>query len=371
MQLITFYNDAGQYVAEDVKNSVTHNSILSANVTGITNSENFAPLMNAPFDAFLLAITVNRFLERVLALIRRASLNKPVFIVKLSTLQKRLPVFETETFLMNRVEKINPNTEKAGDKKPYLVHIETHICDHCNLNCKACNNFSPFVKKRSPASLDQWANDIMQLSNIYRIGRILLLGGEPLIEPELTKEFIRVTRFFSPNSDILLLTNGLLVPNMNSDFWDVLNNNNVTLSISAYPVTMLKMSEVLNTLRVHGVSYVYHPALNFSKRLTLSNTHDASFNSLLCGSSGCHYVRNGYIYKCPDASLIKYFDDAVGTNLKSKCGIPIDEALRNPVEVLEKLIEPIDLCRCCDFKNFKYVIWEPVKGSPDVKDWIL
>ena len=160
MQLITFYNDAGQYVAEDVKNSVTHNSILSENVNGLTNSENFAPLMKVPFDAFLLAISANKLLERVLALIRRASLDKPVFIVKLSTLQNRLPVFETETFLMNRVEKINPNPEKAGDKKPYLVHIETHICDHCNLNCKACNNYSSFVHKRSQASLEQWAKDI-------------------------------------------------------------------------------------------------------------------------------------------------------------------------------------------------------------------
>ena len=371
MQLITFYSNAGQYVAEDVKNSVTHNSILSENVNGLTNSENFAPLMKVPFDAFLLAISANKLLERVLALIRRASLDKPVFIVKLSTLQNRLPVFETETFLMNRVEKINPNSETGGGRKPYLVHIETHICDHCNLNCKACNNFSPFVKKRSVASLDQWVNDLVRLSEVYRIGRIVLLGGEPLLEPELTKKFISLTRCFSPSSEILLLTNGLLVPNMDSDFWDVLNNNNVTLSISAYPVTIQKMSDILTTLKFHGVCYNYHSTRTFSKRLTLSNDHDAVFNSLYCGSSGCHYVRDGYIYQCPDASLIKYFDGAVGTNLKSKCGISISEAEKNPAEVLDRLMEPIDLCSYCDIKNAHSIIWEPVRGTPEVKDWIL
>ena len=162
-----------------------------------------------------------------------------------------------------------------------------------------------------------------------------------------------------------------LVPNLDSDFWDVLNNNNVTLSISAYPATMIKMSELLNTLKVHGVNYVYHPVLNFSKRLTLSDIHDVSFNSLSCGSSGCHYVRDGYIYKCPDASLVKYLDNAVGTNLESKCGISITEAEKNPVGVLDRLIEPIDLCSYCDIKNSHSIIWEPVRGTPEIKDWIL
>lgn len=258
----------------------------------------------------------------------------------------------------------------GGVYKPYLAHIETHVCDHCNLNCKACNNYSPFVRRRSLASAEQWDKDIERLANAYQIGRVLLLGGEPLLEPKLAEELIRVTRKHAPLTELQLLTNGLLIPNMTEDFFEVLVENRVIMVITAYIPTMKIMPQIWDKLESHGVQYVYHKTVAFAKRLNLSPCSDASLGQNQCGSSGCHYMRDGYISKCPDASTVKYMDDFLDTHFKSRCDISLDEVERDPLAALMKLNDPIDLCHYCSYR-MAGIPWEPVAGAPKAEDWIV
>ena len=258
----------------------------------------------------------------------------------------------------------------GGEEKPYFVHIETHVCDHCNLNCKACNNFAPFVREKSCASIEQWESDIARLANVYQIGRILLLGGEPLLEPKLAEEFIQVTRKYAPSSEIRLLTNGLLIPSMSEDFFETLVKNHVILSITVYIPTMNIMPKIWDVLDSHGVQYLYHKTTAFCKRLNLTPGEDISQNHTRCGSGGCHYMRDGYISKCPDALTVTYMDNFFGTNFKSRCNIPLNEVEQNPILALQKLNAPIDMCRYCS-NRMVGIPWEPVKGNLKAEDWII
>ena len=124
-----------------------------------------------------------------------------------------------------------------NDDRPYWAHLETHIVDYCNLNCKACNNFSPFVKGHVVASISSFKQDISVFSKQYILGRLFLLGGEPLIEPELTMEFIEVARNYFPNTEIRVLSNGLLVERMEVPFWKCMRDNSIILQVSVYPPT--------------------------------------------------------------------------------------------------------------------------------------
>jgi ABC-2 type transport system ATP-binding protein len=74
---------------------------------------------------------------------------------------------------------------------------EVHLVEHCNLNCKGCYHFSPLAKEEF-LFLTEWEKDCKQLSTLFkdRIGHISLMGGEPLLHPDIC-EFMRITREIS------------------------------------------------------------------------------------------------------------------------------------------------------------------------------
>ena len=54
-------------------------------------------------------------------------------------------------------------------RKPELEYLETHLVDHCNLNCKACTHFCPLVKNKYFHNIDNFKKDIKVLSQKFRI----------------------------------------------------------------------------------------------------------------------------------------------------------------------------------------------------------
>lgn len=65
-----------------------------------------------------------------------------------------------------------------------MPHIELHISDKCNLNCRGCTHFSPLFDDVG-AVLENKMADIKQLKKIFSdILRIDVLGGEPLLNPQ-------------------------------------------------------------------------------------------------------------------------------------------------------------------------------------------
>ena len=71
---------------------------------------------------------------------------------------------------------------------PYLSYLEFHVADHCNLNCKYCTHYSPLVEKPVFTDYERFEADFRQLKKlIIDIGVIRIVGGEPLLNPELGK----------------------------------------------------------------------------------------------------------------------------------------------------------------------------------------
>ncbi|PKQ21426.1 MAG: hypothetical protein CVT65_18630, partial [Actinobacteria bacterium HGW-Actinobacteria-5] len=86
-------------------------------------------------------------------------------------------------------------------RKPVLYHFETHITDHCNLNCKGCSHFSSLCPSAF-ADIDEFSADMHRMANLFSaVRQIILLGGEPLLHPELIA-FLRVAREAFPATRI-------------------------------------------------------------------------------------------------------------------------------------------------------------------------
>ena len=98
------------------------------------------------------------------------------------------------------------------------LKFEMHVTEHCNLNCKYCNHFSPLAPEEY-LSLEEYERDLARLAFLFdgEMQQIKLLGGEPLLHPHI-KDFLTLTRQYFPNGIIKILTNGTLLLNMKDDF---------------------------------------------------------------------------------------------------------------------------------------------------------
>ena len=89
-------------------------------------------------------------------------------------------------------------------RKPELSYLELHLTDHCNLNCKGCGHFSPLASPHY-ADFQQYEEDLRRLRQLFRnIRRIRLMGGEPLLRPEVLRKGMEI---FKENT---ITTNGTL-----------------------------------------------------------------------------------------------------------------------------------------------------------------
>lgn len=315
-------------------------------------------------DAVLFATSYNHFIENVLLMLKEKYEGK-IFLPKLFALDKGLSLWDENGFIEENIIQVD-----AADK--FLVHVETHIVDYCNLNCKACNNFSPFVRENVSASVDNFQKDINKLKELFSgIGRLFLLGGEPLIDARLTEKFVKRARQDLPKVEIRLLTNGLLIPNMTSEFWEVIRRNQIIIHISAYPPTMEKMDLICQVLNEEKVDWiVYREVHEFVKRWTEYPFEDGAISNNLCGSSGCHYLRDGKLAKCPDSVLIKEYDKEFGTSLYQNDEIDIYQE-KSASDILEKLAAPCKLCSYCAIDRQCTIPWARVQKKINKEDWIL
>jgi MoaA/NifB/PqqE/SkfB family radical SAM enzyme len=92
-------------------------------------------------------------------------------------------------------------------RRPALFQAFLYITHRCNLRCLYCN--FPF-KETSELSTEQWLSVIDQLACLG-CRRVTLLGGEPLLRPDLS-DLLRHVRL--RGLACVLATNGVLVPEL-------------------------------------------------------------------------------------------------------------------------------------------------------------
>ena len=66
-----------------------------------------------------------------------------------------------------------------------------------------------------------------------KIKQIFLLGGEPLLHEKIN-EFFPIARNLFRNSEIIMITNGILLNNKDENFWKSLRRSDVQVWVSKY-----------------------------------------------------------------------------------------------------------------------------------------
>ncbi|MFT4146104.1 MAG: radical SAM protein [Mobilitalea sp.] len=263
---------------------------------------------------------------------------------------------------------------KIDITKPRLDYIEYHVAHHCNLKCKGCGHLSN-VAEAEFGNLDCYIDDIKRLKELFwGIEKIRLMGGEPLLNPSLSR-FIIETRKVFPDTEICIVTNGLLLRNCSKEFFKVVKDTGAIFNISLYPPTKKIKGLLELKLMEEDIAFKFTGAISeFFRNIDITGNCDVDKAYSSCVSTKCHFLLDGKLALCPMPLIFK----KLGKHLENPIPdfeedyIDIHKTSMNGWDIVELFSKPIKHCAYCKSYDAQMFKWEP-GGSriPQLEDWLI
>lgn len=238
-------------------------------------------------------------------------------------------------------------------------YVDIHITDHCDLNCRGCAHFSPvaepfFIK---PDDLEM---TYKKLKPVYRkfFNSIHLLGGEPLLHPQLEK-ILQITRTYFPETEIQLITNGLKLEQMSESFWKMVQDYHIKICITQYPLQHV-YDDIRTCLDEKKVSYEIYFAYDFIHH-TLEDegrqNPKSSYRKCRFGGS-CLQIRNNRLFPCPQMAYIEHLNHAYNRQFQYSKGdyLELDD-LQSRYKFYKFILSSKRFCRYCNVDEEHLIKW--------------
>lgn len=275
------------------------------------------------------------------------------------------------------------------EEKRLIPDVNIFISDGCNLNCESCMNFSPLAKQGF-LDVDMFEKDIKQFAKIAgeKVARIDLMGGEPLLHPDLCK-IMRIVRSYFPTTNIAIETNGILLFSQSEEFWKTCSETGIIVRVSRYPrvnsVTKLrKLAKEKNAIfrmcdgadewmQKNGKVAVIETnggALDWKTfPLDKTGSQNREYNYQNCEQHCCCALSEGKFFPCTKIPNIKHFNKYFGENFEVSKNDYIDiYKAENADDILRFMDFPVDFCRYCNVKNEKDLKW--ARTSYKKEEWL-
>ena len=246
----------------------------------------------------------------------------------------------------NQVRLIHRIANVVNFWHPYLFKVQIPVVGHCNLGCKSCGTCAPLVEEEF-ADLGQVEKDLSELSRKLSISTIGLIGGEPLLHPEIEKFPFVIRRYYSKVM-LTLSTNGIRLPEMSQTFWDAMRENKVTILLQCYPPFKHKLEGYLRLAREKSVRignashewWLYRYSFD-------ADTSMREKNYAVCTDRMvCHQLWRSKLYLCP-RHWLRAYNHYFGTSHEILKGYDIYKYSGWELQKLMKRSDPC--CRYCTF----------------------
>ncbi len=119
---------------------------------------------------------------------------------------------------------------RTSDGKVAIKSVEIFASARCNLRCEHCAASSPYVHEHHYPDLSVLESTLRTLSLVMHSAQAKVLGGEPLLNPELP-ELLATIRRSGFADRIRVCTNGALLGRMSDPFWEEAD----VVEVSLYP----------------------------------------------------------------------------------------------------------------------------------------
>lgn len=235
-----------------------------------------------------------------------------------------------------------------------LLRYEVQLAEHCNLNCRGCTHFAPLAEKEF-LDVEEYRRDCERLGELFHgeVDQIHLMGGEPLLHPDVIK-IAEMTRRCFPYGRIMIVTNGVLLPKMPDAFWQACHDHDIEITPTKYPIS-IDYAAMEQKAKAFHVKYWYYGGGQMVKTLfrwPFRERGDCPIeqNWYHCDwANHCITLRHGKLYPCAEPAHIHHLERYFGVRfpLAVEDSIDIYEAASGE-EILETCAKPIPFCRYCN-----------------------
>lgn len=201
---------------------------------------------------------------------------------------------------------MNPNENYTIENDRVLTRsLEFHIVDHCNLRCWGCCSLSPISPKQCtpPETIKK---HLSQAVRALSPSRLKLVGGEPLLHPEIDS-CLEIARSSNIAPSVSVTTNGFLLPKMTETFWQLVDH----MTISLYPEPALPkktISKIEELASSHGVELNWKVQNSFvgmdRDQPDLTGIETTEIYSSCWLRRRCHLIAHGRFYTCTRPSHV-------------------------------------------------------------------
>jgi organic radical activating enzyme len=242
-----------------------------------------------------------------------------------------------------------PGPYAVADGRILTDGLEVVIAAHCNLRCRACAYLSPVMPVMTvpPATIQR---DLAALARHYHASEARVLGGEPLLHPQLVP-VLQAIRASGVSDTIRVITNGLLLARMPASFWHLADE----VSVSVYPGRQPDDNAVAAAADMaerHGVRLRLKYFHYFRESYSESGARDATLVERIyrtCQTANvwrCNTVLNGHLYRCPQSAFLPSIINQPGSRDSSPDGLRITDSPDFAKQLLEFLESPEPLLAC-------------------------
>jgi organic radical activating enzyme len=252
----------------------------------------------------------------------------------------------------------------------YSHKLEFNAASHCNYSCAECSHLSPYMRRKLP-DLGQFRDDVRALASVYRADRLHLVGGEPLLNPELAT-LIAYARESGLARRVLVATNGALLHKISDELFQNIDE----LSVSWYPDPRCDTKKIEAAkqkcrrwgTRIHVDKIDSFRMMQPKEAIKNSEIVGQIFNSCqMAHSWGCQTFSEGYFYLCSRPIFTPSFLSA-NKNSTSESS-HVDGCSIHAPDLAERLrrylsrCEPLQACRHCLGTSGKIIPWRQLTAA--------
>lgn len=230
--------------------------------------------------------------------------------------------------------------------------VEYPVAQHCNLSCEHCDHASPLLPSKL-ADVAQFERDVERLAGVLQAEEFRIIGGEPLLHPEVVA-LLRFARHSGIATSITLVTNGLLLQQVPAELWTLID----TLWLSRYPkvASQIDMDDVRRRCEEHDITLDSREIDRFKQTLVNNRIEDPALvqqifdRCLIAQKWRCYTVCEGRFYKCSPAPFMSERLRLRGVSFNNADdGVVIDDdpRLSERLQTYLSSTRPLDACAYC------------------------
>ncbi|MGE5531353.1 MAG: radical SAM protein [Bacteroidota bacterium] len=232
--------------------------------------------------------------------------------------------------------------------------LEYSAAYHCNLACNQCSHLSPYTAPRFPEP-DSLRADLARLEPVLHTPEFRLLGGEPLLNPDLTL-LAQIVRDSGIADTIAITTHGVRLHRMDHELWEQIDTLRVTIYPGAAP-SATTMATTLARARATNTTLCVTRRPSF-RSFTLPDPQPDDWTARLlfraCQTAHvrqCHMLSDGRLFLCAVPLGLKQFLFRLGVQDYDSAADGFDihgvDDLVGGLNAYLNSPRPLECCRYC------------------------